>query len=318
MRADAQGHVVSPSARLGAAITAAALLVVAAPVPTRAQAWLIPRGEGAVTVVHQFISSTDHITRDGTRNPNLGHETLHVANGDIVYGVTDKLSVELSLVWLATKWEGRLQDRHGPLDTGIFHASFQDMRAAVRYQLAEGTVAVAPFLAYAGPVTDYETRGHSSFGRHMEEVTAGTTVGMGFRRGYWQLAGSYALVNDIDSEDFNLDHLNGDLEAGVTVGGRTTLRAFTSGQWMWDGLKVGPQTDHEHLRNDHDRYTQSSFLNVGVGAIVGLTADLDLGITAFRTVSARNFHALNAVAASLTWRFGGGFRLAPPSAPAGR
>lgn len=303
---------------LALAIAAAALLVVAASTPARAQAWVIPRGEGAVTVVHQFIDSTDHVTRNGTRTAELGRETLHVANGDVVYGVTDRLSVELSLVWLATKWVGRIEDRHGPLDTGAFHASFQDIRGAVRYQLTEGPVAVAPFVAYGGPLTDYEARGHSSFGRRMEEVTAGATVGMAMWRGYWQLGGSYAFVNDINSEDFNLDHVNGDLEAGLMIGGRATVRAFTSGQWMWDGLKVGPQTDHEHLRNDHDRYTQSSFLNVGAGATVTITPRVDLGITVFRTVSARNFHALNALATSLTWRFGGGFRLAPPSAPAGR
>lgn len=278
-----------------------------------AQAWVTPRGEGAVTVSHQFIGSTDHISRAGVRDSNLGRETLHVASGEITYGVTDRLSTELSLVWLATQWVGRVQDRHGPLDTGDFHATFQDIRVAARYQLVDGPVSVAPFVAYGGPVTDYETRGHSAFGRHLEEFTVGTSVGarLGSRL-YWQVIGSYAFANDINSEDFNLDHVNGDVEVGLGLGSRWTTRVFASGQWMWDGLKVGPLTDHFHLRTNHDRFTQSSFLNAGGGVSVALSPQVDLGITGFTTLEARNFHALTALVTNLTWKFGGGFRITPP------
>lgn len=289
------------------------LVVANHPAPAQAQAWVTPRGEGAVSVMTQGIRSTDHISRTGQANPNLGRESLAVVNAEVVYGATDRLSVEVSLAWLATKWVGRIQDRHGPLDTGAFHGSFQDIRIAARYQLVEGPVNVAPFIAYGGPVTDYETRGHSAFGRHMEEFTLGAGVGgrLG-RRTYWQSNGSYAFANDIDTEDFNLDHLNGDIELGIAVGQRWTVRGFGSGQWMWDGLKVGPITDHLHLLSNHDRFTQSSFLNVGGGVVYSLNPRMDVGVTAFATTSARNFHALKAVVTSLTWKFGGGFQIVPP------
>lgn len=294
-----------------AAVTLVSAL--AAPRHAAAQAWVTPRGEGAVTVSHQFVGSTDHIPRTGVRDSSLGRETLHVAVGDVVYGVTDRLSTELSLVWLATKWVGRVEDRHGPLDTGAFHGTFQDIRVAARYQLVEGPVNVAPFVAFGGPVTDYETRGHSAFGRHLEEFTLGTTVGgrVGGRV-YWQALGSYAFVNDINTEDFNLDHLNGDVELGVAVGTRWTVRAFGSGQWMWNGLQVGPITDHLHLRSNHDRFTQSSFFNAGGGVGLSLSPRVDVALTGFSTLEARNFHALNALVTSLTWKFGGGFRITPP------
>ena len=287
--------------------------LLATPHGVAAQAWVTPRGEGAVTMSHQFVGSSDHIPRTGVRDSSLGRERLHVAVGEVVYGVTDRLSTELSLVWLATKWEGRVEDRHGPLDTGAFHGTFQDIRVAARYQLVEGPVNVAPFVAFGGPVTDYETRGHSAFGRHMEEFTLGTSVGgrVGGRV-YWQTLGSYAFVNDIDTEDFNLDHLNGELEVGMAIGSRLTARVYGSGQWMWNGLQVGPITDHLHLRTNHDRFTQSSFLNVGGGLSVSLSPRVDLGLTTLTTVSARNFHALEALVTSLTWKFGGGFRITPP------
>lgn len=293
--------------------TAAALVwATARPQPAAAQAWVTPRGEGAVTVSHQLVGSTDHVTRTGDRVSTLGRETLHVGVGEAIYGVTDRLSAELSLAWVTTKWIGRVEDRHGPLDTGDFHGTFQDIRVAARYQLVEGPVNVAPFVAYGGPVTGYETRGHSAFGRHMEELTLGTSVGGAVaRRGYWQVLGSYAFVNDIDTEDFNLDHVNGDAEVGVGLG-RVTARVFGSGQWMWDGLQLGPMTDHYHLQANHDRFAQSSYLNAGGGVSVSLSSRVDLGVTGFTTVSARNFHALKAIVTSLTWKFGGGFQIAPP------
>lgn len=303
----------SRSALDGALAAAVLVSLLATPHAAVAQAWVTPRGEGAVTMSHQFVRSSDHINRVGARDANLGSETLHVAVGEVVYGVTDRLSTEVSLVWLATKWEGRVEDRHGPLDTGVFHGSFQDIRVAARYQLVEGPVNIAPFAAFGGPTTDYETRGHSSFGRHMEEFTLGTSLGgrVGGRV-YWQALGSYAFVNDIDTEDFNLDHLNGDLELGVQAGSRLTARVYGSGQWMWNGLQVGPITDHLHLRTNHDRFTQSSFLNVGGGLSLSLSPRVDLGLTTLTTVSARNFHALEALVTNLTWKFGGGFRITPP------
>jgi len=278
-----------------------------------AQAWVMPGGEGAVTISHQFIASPVHIDRTGTATRELGRETIHVAVSEVSYGVTDRLTSELSLVGLATRWEGPDRHRHGPLDTGDFHYSMQDLRVAVRYQLLDGRVKVAPFAAFGGPTTDYESRGHSAFGRHLEEFTLGASLGGSDAVGaYWQATAAYAIVNDIDSEDFNLDHANADVEVGLAVGSRFTVRAFGSGQWMWDGLKVGPQTDHLHLLTDHDRFTQSSFLNLGGGAAVALTPRLDLSVSAFTTVSARNFHAVRALATSLTWKFGGGFRITPP------
>lgn len=278
-----------------------------------AQAWVMPGGEGAVTISHQFIASPVHIDRTGTATRELGRETIHVAVSEVSYGVTDRLTSELTLVGLATRWEGPDRHRHGPLDTGDFHYSMQDMRVAVRYQLLDGSLKVAPFVAFGGPTTDYDSRGHSAFGRHLEEFTVGASVGGSDAIGaYWQATAAYSIVNDIDSEDFNLDHANADVEVGLAIGSRFTVRAFGSGQWMWDGLKVGPQTDHLHLLTDHDRFTQSSFLNLGGGAAVALTPRLDLSVSAFTTASARNFHAVRALATSLTWKFGGGFRITPP------
>ena len=45
-------------------------------------------------------------------------------------------------------------------------------------------------------------------------------------------------------------------ELGVQAGSRITARVYGSGQWMWNGLQVGPITDHLHLRTNHDRFTQ--------------------------------------------------------------
>ena len=296
-------------------LLAAVALIALAPAGF-AQAWLTPRGEGAVSLSHQYLYSDNHVNRYGEGSTLLGEEEIHALELGGGYGLTDRLQIDGTLLWVATKWSGNAQDRHGPLDTGTFHATVQDVRIALRYQLVEGPVAIAPFITYGTPTQSYETRGHSAFGRGLQEISMGADAGAPLgRAAYWQASTSYAFADRVRGVDLNLDRTQGSLEFGLTLGRRVSLRAFGRGQHMSGGLELGPQTDHLEHREIHDRLARATFINAGAGAGVVISRDLELSVDAYSTVYARNTHAFTGVMTSLTWRFGHDFDLLPARSP---
>ena len=262
------------------------------------------------------MRSDVHLNREGLGTRALGSETFHVVSLDGTYGLRERLAVEAGVVWLATKWTGPEQDRHGPLDTGVYHATFQDFRVALRYQLTRGPVAIAPFLAINLPTHDYETRGHSAFGRNLRELQAGVSVGRRLAgHGYVYAGVSYAWSAKVKGVELDLDHLNGDVEIGHRAGRRVNLRGFSKWQVMWDGLQLGPLTEHVHLSPVHDRFARASYVQLGGGAALDLNGRTTLSIDAFVTNGGRNVHAVYALVTGVSWTFGGGFRVIPSRPP---
>jgi hypothetical protein len=282
------------------------------PTTVVAQAWVVPPGEGSVAVYYQFVRSDVHLNREGNGNRALGSETFHVVALEGVYGLTDRFAVEGSVAWLATKWTGDKDHRHGPVDTGIYHGAVQDLRVVLRYQLIGGQVAVAPFVAVGVPSHAYETRGHSAFGRQLSELQMGLSVGKRARHGaYAHGSFAYSISEGVDGVDLDLDHLNGDVEIGSSLARRVVVRGFATWQVMRDGLQLGQQTEHLELTPVHDRFARASYLQLGGGAIVDVGERTALSVSAFRTASGRNVHDVFAIVSSVTWRFGGGFKIEP-------
>jgi hypothetical protein len=282
-----------------------------------AQAWLTPSGEGTLAIHHQFVRSDVHLNREGDGTRLLGSETFHVVALEGTYGLTDRVAIEGSVVWLATHWSGPIAHRHGPLDTGVYHGAIQDVRFAARYQLTSRSLAVAPFVAVGVPSHSYETTGHSAFGRNLRELALGVSVGRSLRwlpgSGYAHGSVSYSFSQRVTGVDLSLNHANGDLEVGSSIGQRLGVRGFANWQLMRDGLELGDQTEHLHLRPVHDRFARASYLQLGGGATIEVGARATLSVSAFATTSGRNVHAVRAVVTGITWKIGGGFKIRPPA-----
>jgi hypothetical protein len=289
---------------------------IALPAIAGGQAWIAPAGEGTVAVVHQYVHSDVHLNKEGIGTRALGSEAFHAVALEGSYGLRQRLAVEGSVVWLATKWTGP-GPAHGPVDTGIYHGALQDFRFAVRYQLTDGAVAVAPFVAVGVPSHAYETRGHSAFGRDLSEIQLGVSAGRGFRwfRGAGHVHGTvaYAASEGVAGVDLDLDHVNGDLEVAASVATRVQVRGFTNWQVMRDGLQLGPQVDHYDLSPVHDRFARASYLQVGAGATIAAGPRATFSMSAFATLTGRNVHAVRGLVTGLTWRLGGGFKVRPAS-----
>ena len=262
------------------------------------------------------MRSDVHLNKEGLGTRALGSETFHVVALDGTYGLTDHLAVEAGGIWLATKWTGPAHESHGPLDTGRYHRAVQDLRVAVRYQLAGGDLAVAPFVAVKIPSHDYETRGHSAFGRNLRELEIGVSIGRSMaNHGYVQAGLSYARSEQVEGVDLDLSHANGDVEVGHRAWSGVQLRGFAKWQLMWDGLQLGPLADHFELSPVHDRFARSSYVQLGGGASIALGRRTTLSIDAFATTGGRNVHAVHAVVTGLSWTFGGGFKVLPATRP---
>jgi hypothetical protein len=283
-------------------------LVLASAAPVRAQAWVPPDGQGSVAVVYHFLYSGTHLNRFGAPNTNLGSERLHVVSIEGEYGITDRLTIDGSLAWLATSWTGPHGKEHGPLDTGIYHGALQDCRVAARYQLVDGRSAVTPFVAVVLPTHDYETRGHSAFGRDLRELHIGLNAGHNFmllgRGAYVHANADYGFAQRAPDAPFNLNRLNGTFELGYSATSRIAGRGFGIWQTMQDGL-LSPLPEDSPYHEDHDRLTRASYLQLGGGASVGLSTRITLVVDAFTTVRGRNLHSMTGIVTALSWRFGG-------------
>jgi hypothetical protein len=289
---------------------------VLSPASANAQPWVTAPDESTISVLHHFVQSGIHLNKEGLGTKALGAETFHVVALEGTYGLRERFAIEAGVVWLATKWTGPEHERHGPLDTGSYHATFQDLRVALRYQLTGGEIGIAPFLAITLPTHDYETRGHSAFGRNLRELEAGVSVGRTLaNHGYVYGGVSYAWSADVKGVDLDLDHMNGDVEIGHRAGRRVNLRGFSKWQLMWDGLQLGPLTEHLELSPVHDRLARASYVQLGGGAAVDLNNRATLSVDAFVTQAGRNVHAVYAVVTGISWSFGGGFTVIPTRPP---
>src|SRR4029453_5554148 len=95
---------------------------------------------------------------------------------DVTYGVTEKIAVDVSLPFIASKYDGP-QPHPTALDDGAFPGALQDLRVAVRYSLRAGRFAVTPYIGSILPSHNYEYYAHAAPGRRVAEVQVGAYVG---------------------------------------------------------------------------------------------------------------------------------------------
>ena len=122
---------------------AGAALVLAAARDANAQAWLPASGEGTVSLQWQNVFSKDHYVP--TTPVDIGHIESDALVFDVTYGLTHKVTVDLSLPFITSKYNGP-QPHPTALDDGAYHGAFQDFRFALRYNLHAGRFAVTPYV----------------------------------------------------------------------------------------------------------------------------------------------------------------------------
>lgn len=287
-------------------VAAAACMVTATTSRAEAQAWLPLRGEGSVAIQLQDAFSRDHFVP--VARVDIGHVYTKSIVFDATYGVTDKIAVDVSLPYIASKYNGP-QPHPTPLDDGTYHSAFQDLRFAVRYGARAGKFAVAPFVGLILPSHNYQYYAHAAPGRRLGELQVGAYVAglledlipgafISVRVGY----GFMQTVADVQHGRGMLD-----VEFGDFLTERFRVFAMGSGQLTNGGIDipfVGPIGLPNVMRSEHDRIDRTHFLNIGGGASFSVTDSVDIFGSYLRSVANRNGHGLTrGINVGVSWSF---------------
>ena len=274
-----------------------------------AQAWVPSKGEGTVSLTYQNYDVAGHYDARGRKNNNGGTRS-HVAVAEVDYGLTDTISLMVSLPFIASKYTGPpvyfvggVETHPGPLDDGTYHGAFQDLRIEVRRLFWAGRIPVAPFIGGTFPTHNYETVGEAVPGRHRRDFQIGTNAGLNLNRllaGAY-VGGRYAYATAQRIEGFAFTRSNIDVEVGCPLGSHLVLRGLTGWQIRHRGPSVQQLTvDWEN----HDRFIAPSYTNLGVGVSMPI-GGVDFYALWLGTAAGSNgAHRARTIATGVTFGFG--------------
>src|SRR5215469_3559399 len=159
-------------------------LLVAASHDAKAQAWVLPRGDGAISFTYQRIDNTGHRRTNGLLLPAVRSLDMSLYL-EAEYAVTNRLSVTAGLPFVFTKYTDSNPPPQGIpfLSNDIcrcWHSGWQDFGITARYNLvggAFGAFALTPFASFGAPSHDYNFRGESALGRNLREARVGIEAG---------------------------------------------------------------------------------------------------------------------------------------------
>ena len=283
------------------------LLACLAPAVAPAQAWLPDKGTLNTSLLFNNQLYTAHWTSTGDTAPgiNVRADTLAMLAS---YGITDRVMVSGVLPYIHTRYKGA--PSHRPpgtppgtppppgfeVDDGSWHGYLTDLRLGVHYQLLEKPFALAPFVAFVTPVSDYPTKGHAAPGRGLNELMLGFNAGKSLDpwipRSYAQLRYAYALVEEVHDITHNRSNLN--LELGTFLSARWNVSLYGAWQWTHGGINVPvPPGSPPFMFADHDVLAEDEFFNAGFGTGFALTPELTAYATYMQGIDGKNGHKVD-------------------------
>jgi hypothetical protein len=284
------------------------LLACLAPVVAPAQAWLPDKGVFNTSLIYNNVLNQIHWTSTGDQ-VDVGHTRSETIAFLANYGVTDRVMVSGSLPYVNTKFWGPPSHGGAPgfdVDNGEEHGSFTDLRLGIHFQALERPFALAPFVAYVTPITDYYYRGHAAQGRNVDELLVGFGAGKSLdpwlRRTYVQMRYSYGFVEKVLGRVHDRENLN--LEIGTFINPRWNVSAYGALQWTHGGVDIPIPPSSPYFLN-HDSLAEDEFINAGIGTGFALTPQLTAFAIYMEGLQGRNGHKMNQ---GLTLGFSYGFR----------
>jgi hypothetical protein len=273
-----------------------------------AQAWLPPRGEGALTLGYTRMWATHHLDYRG--NPNSPGDMIWNNIGlDLSYGVTDRLAVRVNLPFVISKYDGAFPH---PIiagvsaeDDGEWHSRFQDVATEVRFRVTSGSLALTPFAGLVAPTHSYPSYGHGAAGKNLVEgrfgVTAGRLLDPLLPNAYLQVRYMYAVPEKVLGISHNSSNLGVDL--GYLLGSSLTLRVLGAWQKTHGGWRAQvdfpARTSPDFLH--HDQVQRTEYFRLGGAVAYSVTSALDVNLYGYSTVSAKSDINMKSLGVALTW-----------------
>jgi len=283
------------------------------PAVVRGQAWLPPKGGGAVSLTLGDYAFDGHFAADGRKDPFGGTraESLWLEG---IYALTDGLAISAGLPFVTTKLTGSFPEGVplGPLDKDRkYHGDFQDFRFELAFSLREGDFGLTPFVGLGVPSHEYEYVGEAVPGKALREVYLGLAAGRSLHpflpRAYVHTRYAYAFVETVEDGVSNLDRSNLDSELGYQVSSRLLTRLLARWQVTHGGLDLEDMRRRPDFFRTHDRAARTNYFNLGLGASFALGASWEVYAIFIKTLSGENAHQSRSLSIGATWYFGGGF-----------
>jgi hypothetical protein len=287
-----------------------------------AQAWVPPRGQGAVTASFQRISNTGHRLSDGFLAKG-GYSTNLSAYIETDYAVTDRLSFSAGLPYVA----GKYTDSNPPPppipflpwdECRCWQSGFQDFGLTARYNVLRtegGTFSLTPSISLGLPSHSYEYRGESVVGRNLRETTIALDAGkrLDALSPNASVVGrySYGFVQRVLGIPNNRS--NATLEGRYAFfDARLTVRGFALWQVTHGGLRFGSippaalvtpgEVNTPERMDEHDRLLRDNHFRAGGGVSYSL-ARADVFASYIHYVSGTDTHAGGALTMGISWPF---------------
>ena len=260
-----------------------------------AQAFVPGADEMTVSVMYQNLFVNRHYAITTSDRGLAGQADSSTLVIDTTYGLTRKLAVDFGVPVVAGKYSG-IRPHPTVLDDGSYHTTFQDFRLSLRYNLVSKGVVLTPVVALIIPSHDYEFYAHAAPGKRLRMLQFGAYAAKILDPlipgAFVQARYSFGFVEKVI--DISRKRSDLDVEVGYFI--TEKLRAFALGHgqvthggldWPLNYLRVWTPSQIAH----HDQITRENFLNVGGGAALSLSDNVDLFGSFMRTVAARNAHA---------------------------
>jgi hypothetical protein len=304
--------------------TAVAGALASIPSPAAAQAYTLPKGVGAVTLLLQYYDDTGRRFTDATRASVGQTETFSIFL-EADYGVTDRLALTLGLPYIFARYRG---EPYGPPlfppepatdSCHCWQSAFQDFALAARYRFLDDPWAVTPHVRYVRPSHDYNYQGEAVVGFDRQEFQVGVNVGVRLvgllPRASIEAGYTYAFVEQFLG--IPNDRSNGSIELGYAVTRRFYVGAIGVWQVTHGGLRFGSPSGNpfyppgevsildtpERLAEFH-RLLRNDYWQVG-GELSYSIGPFDVFASFSKYVWGTDTHDGQAYTIGATWYFGG-------------
>lgn len=295
----------APSFVVGAAVV---LVCAAAAANATAQAFVPDRGEGAVTVLYQSALVNQHLLASGN-TVDAGNIDSQGMLLDFNVGLGRKFGLSVGIPYIGAKYDGTgphllrpsevpLYPTFKPLDTGVYHATFQDFRLELRYGMNKAGWMITPFVTQIIPSHHYEYLSHSAVGRDIYETQVGVYTARvldpwlprvftqaGYTHGFEQKIADVPRTRSLVT-----------FEGGYFIRQSMSIRVFALGslEITHGGIDIpnGARADLQGIYFiNHDRISREDLFNFGGGIAVSLSPRTDLVASVTRTFWGANGHA---------------------------
>jgi hypothetical protein len=269
-----------------------------------AQAWVAPKGVGAVNLVFQDVDHTGHLLADGSLLAGYDSATQGILL-EFDYAFTDRISISVGVPYIRSKYIGPEASFFGLEldDCHCWNSDWQDLGLTARYNVANGDFAFTPFVGFGFPTHDYPFVGEATVGRNLWERRLGFDIGQ-------RLSGisprlsifgrySYAWVEEVLGIDTN----RSDIRANIGYGFSRRFSGTLDFYWV---RTHGGLTSNEFVTDElfyqFDRLLKDISFHWGASVTYSFS-HLDVFASYIKFESGRDTHTGNALTLGVSWPF---------------